>query len=367
MTVESARARLTSTEDACIECGLCTDSCDVIGERRLTIGQVASRLLAGETSGEVVDAVVRCSMCGFCCSECPVDIDVRATMQAARAHLDSAGVLAGVYDWMLIGDDLGSHTIYKDAFGITWDDITPPSFDVAFFPGCSLSTYGPELVRSVHGWLTERGDTVGIIDGCCGASLRHAGMAERVELHHQRVRDALAAGGVRRIVVACPECLHELRQFLDGVEVVPLSRLFREAGVRVGGTETLTVFDSCVDRWEPVTGPDVREILSGYPMKEMRRSDHDSVCCGSGGLVCAVDPDLAATTTATRIAEADATSADYLVTACMSCAHRFSAVTGQARVLHYLELVFDQRVDWGEVERRFAELYGGSDEQEGAA
>jgi hypothetical protein len=36
-------------------------------------------------------------------------------------------------------------------------------------------------------------------------------------------------------------------------------------------------------------------------------------------------------------------------------------------VLHYLELVFDQRVDWGEVERRFAELYGGSGEQEDAA
>jgi heterodisulfide reductase subunit C len=97
MTVESARARLTSTEDACIECGLCTDSCDVIGERRLTIGQVASRLLAGETSGEVVDAVVRCSMCGFW-FECPVDIDVRATAGCQGAPGFGGVPLAVVYD-----------------------------------------------------------------------------------------------------------------------------------------------------------------------------------------------------------------------------------------------------------------------------
>jgi hypothetical protein len=90
---------------------------------------------------------------------------------------------------MLIGDDLGSHTIYKTRRHHV-GHITPPHstslLRVAPFRRTVLNLYARSWV------VTDRGDSVGIIDELRG-DLRHAGMADRVELHHQRVRDALAA------------------------------------------------------------------------------------------------------------------------------------------------------------------------------
>lgn len=118
--------------------------------------------------------------------------------------------------------------------------------------------------------------------------------------------------------------------------------------------------DSCRDRSSLAIGADVRAILSGFELVEMAHHGRTTVCCGSGGLVSLIEPGLCEARAQTRVAEFRATEADRLVTACASCARRLSAAAGPGTVLHYLELVFSCRVDWGGADERLFSPWQGT-------
>jgi len=356
MTLSTARGNLSFSRAACIECGVCTGACDLLGRARLTIGEVASRALAGETSGEAVDAILRCSLCGLCCADCPEGIEARPTMVAARELLGVAGALPVTYRGMFDGCDFGIFGEYKRVHGIAFDDLDRPGTGTVFFPGCALSAYAPEIVRRAHGWLTGQGIEAGLVDSCCGAGLYAGGMVESGDVLHARLSSELQQRNAERLITVCPECYGALAGTLDGVEVVRLSSLLAEAGVRAPGGGHLTVHDSCSDRASGAIGAAVREMLAGYSLVEMEHSGSHTMCCGSGGLVSCVDPDLSRARAQTRVDEFHASGADLMVTACVNCSHRLGAAA-QGDVLHYLELVFGTRIDWIDVDAKLARLF----------
>lgn len=357
MTLSTARSNLSFSRAACIECGVCTGACDLLGRARLTIGEVASRALAGETSGAAADAVLRCSLCGLCCADCPEGIEARTTMVAARELLDAADALPETYQEMSDGCDFGIFGEYKRAYGIAFDDLDRPDTGTVFFPGCALSTYAPEIVRRAHAWLAEQGIEAGLVDKCCGAGLFAGGMEESGEVLHARLTAELERRNANRLITVCPECYGALAGTLGGVEVVRLSSLLAEAGVRAPGGGRLTVHDSCSDRASGAIGTAVREMLAGYVLVEMEHSGSQTICCGSGGLVSCVDPDLSAARAQTRVDEFRASGADRMVTACVNCSHRLGAAARPGDVLHYLELVFGVRIDWTDVDAKLARLF----------
>ena len=95
-----------------------------------------------------------------------------------------------------------------------------------FFPGCSLVSYAPEVVRKAGAWLTEAGFAWALSDDCCGSPLMSAGLFDRAAALRQRVLDQMLAAGITRLVTVCPGCGEEFAELLDGViEVVPLPEL----------------------------------------------------------------------------------------------------------------------------------------------
>ncbi|HEY5529114.1 MAG TPA: molybdopterin-dependent oxidoreductase [Thermoleophilia bacterium] len=360
MSQDTARKSLIAAEASCVSCGVCTDACDVLGQERLAIGEVASRVLEGTVDDSLTGAVSRCSLCGLCCAECPANVDSKEVMTAAREEFVSSGALSALgYEHLFTGCGLNVFTDYKKAYSISYEDLKRQECDVVFFPGCALSAYSPELVRRVHGWLEGQGASVGVIDSCCGTALICAGLPDRARESRARLAEEIAAAGAGRLITACPDCFCELSGRLEGIEVVSLSSLLRERGVRVSGAERLTVHDSCPDRASLTVGGDVRAILSGYELVEMEHFGKNTICCGSGGLVSSVDPELCDTRARTRVEEFRATGAVRLVTSCVNCAHRLNGAAGAGEVLHYLELVFDVWIDWVDVNEMLVTLSDG--------
>ena len=74
---------------------------------------------------------------------------------------------------------------------------------------------------------------------------------------------------------------------------------------------------------------ELMEEIPGINLVEMERIKEYAWCCGSGGGVKESNPEFAEWTAGERLAEAKATGAQALVTACPGCEKNFTDVTGK--------------------------------------
>lgn len=263
-----------------------------------------------------------------------------------------------------------------------------------FFPGCSFVNYMTPLVRSVTDLLTEAGEVQGVSLLCCGKILEYEPNGKTVRASfEEQFREHVKSAGVKRIVAACPNCVYALRGLLSadeetsGVVVVPLPRVLADLGYRIdeeisrrlvasayrsrsyagdnsdelgasavadeldaGRTALFAVHDSCPDRETGEFADAVRELMGEGSYVEQEHNRKQSLCCGSR--VRAVGKFEAAGKLAQKNgAESKAAGGDAIVTPCVSCAYLLSALQKDVPVFHYLELLYDWRVDWEHAEQ----------------
>jgi Fe-S oxidoreductase len=225
-----------------------------------------------------------------------------------------------------------------------------------FWPGCALSSYSRELTEAVFAFLRERDLADGMSVRCCGNVIRYTGDATACATYQEALVVELKARGIRRVITACPNCHRSFENMLGcvpGIELCALSRLLADEGLRVlperlAPTTTVCIHDSCPDRGEGLDAAAVRELFGdgGIELREMEHNRSRSRCCGLGCLRFVSDPEASQRQREQRIAEFGATGAEQLVTYCFSCANAFQDPARDLAALHYLELLFDIRIDW---------------------
>ena len=239
-----------------------------------------------------------------------------------------------------------------------------------FFPGCSFLNYGLPLVQSVYDLLRGANEVDGISLLCCGKILSYEPDGARVRAgFEEQLRDAVAGCGVKRIVAACPNCVKALRAAFAcderavGVQVVALPAVLASLGYRIDadvarnmvaaeageGADAASVrlcpHDSCPDRDTGEFADGLRALLPEELVAEPEHNRKRSSCCGS--LVRAQGKFEAADKQALRRGEeAVAAGAQALVTACVSCTYQLSAAQKRVPVFHYLELLYNWRINW---------------------
>lgn len=234
-----------------------------------------------------------------------------------------------------------------------------------FFPGCSLINYALPLVAAVYDTLRDAGSVSGISLLCCGKILSYEPDGEAVRAaFEETLREHVAAAGVERIVAACPNCAKALRDALAadaataGVEVTALPTALAHLGYAVdagtaarlvagdaGAFVRLCAHDSCPDRDRGEFADGMRALLPAGMCVEPAHARARSLCCGS--LLRAAGKFEAADKMAARNGEeAREVHADALVTACLSCAFQLNAAQAELPAVHFLELLYDWRIDW---------------------
>lgn len=346
--------------DQCIQCGVCLNVCDLLNKLDLTLGEIAQAVCQDQATDDIVAIVQRCALCGRCGEACLVNLEPSDMIKAARRLLINQGRIdPNDYDVMLVDREWNFFSIYRETYDIRFDDLFTPQAEALFFPGCTLACYSPELTRAAFDWLKATGRQVGFSDLCCGNPLDSIGLKAEAEHHLERLRQQLKDSGAHKIITACPNCEAQLMAFLPEIEVQSIYQLMLETGIRLEGETRLTFHDSCPDRSRGKNPAHVRRLLEGYPQVEMASRGENTICCGSGGIVSMIDPNLCTTRAQQRMAEYAETGADTCVTACMACAHRLGRISAPGQVKHCLELVFGIQIDYEQVERNTQAMWEG--------
>jgi len=204
---------------------------------------------------------------------------------------------------------------------------------VAYFVGCVASFF--PLVQKIPQAFIEILEKAGVDftllggeEWCCGFPLIGAGMREEAEAMIQHNVETMKEKGVERAVFACPSCYHTwMEEYQTDIEVFHSTQFikelidegkitFEERNIRV------TYHDPCDLGRASGVYEAPREILRAIPgveLVEMEANREHCKCCGGGGNLEMVDPELSAALAQEKIKEIQTTGANTVITACQQC------------------------------------------------
>jgi len=100
----------------------------------------------------------------------------------------------------------------------------------------------------------------------------------------QEMKDFLVQSGVKKVIVACPNCHRIFSLYGEGLAVSTVYELMDAhplaSGKKVAGT--VTVHDPCPLRFSPAVQASVRNLIvrQGLTVEEMPHHGERTVCCG---------------------------------------------------------------------------------------
>ena len=372
----------------CTQCGHCTPACESLTAAGMTLGEIAKAMLAAERESnsleelrdniaknpQLVQAVRGCFFCTCCKNTCFAHNDVCSLIYPARVDFQKLGLIPrDTWSSVLVDEEWDIFTAYRAIHGIGYADLTrhvdtdyaeaDTDFDIAFFPGCSLAAYGPELTREIFETVEELGGKATMLDSCCGSSLRSAGFFDRAEKLCDRNSRELAAAKAKQLVCVCPGCANDMKRSLarEGVdvEVISLSAFLNEHGFKSKHPlpdGPLCISKSCQDR----DGRYLEETCKLLGVDTDTPSIFNG-CCGAGGAVSAFDSNRQAQQADSKLSFAE--DGSTVVTMCPTCtytyAYRMMNAPRNLSNKHYAELLFDSQFDWNTVFYQLGSMWYG--------
>ena len=204
---------------------------------------------------------------------------------------------------------------------------------VVYFTGC-VASYFPMTKRIPQSFvqiLEKAGVDFTLLGGeewCCGFPLIAAGMKEKADVAMQHNLQKVREKGAETVVFACPSCYHTWKEGCKNEIALFHSTQFIKKLIEEGRISfnekkvKVTYHDPCdLGRASGIYDAP-REILRAIPgveLVEMKGNREECTCCGGGGNLEMVRPDLSASIAQAKIDEIKATGAESVITACQQC------------------------------------------------
>ena len=351
--------------DACTHCGECLLYCPVYLQKKeeeinprgkiramkkfirsqhgLWAKILGPRKLDGESLKKFSEMVYRCTLCGECAFQCPVSIDSKNLWIGLREVLVGLGHYPPVMDGLkrnlltehnILGQDNARRIEWVESLeGHPEHKYLKEKADVVYFVGC-VGAYFPmvhKIPQSFAKIMDRAGVNFTLLGGeewCCGFPLIGAGLRDEAEFMKQHNIEKVKEKGARSVVFACPSChrtwgeeyatdltlSHASEFVLDLIRKGKIA--FRDETVKV------TYHDPCdLGRASGIYEPP-REILKAMPgveVVELADNREHCKCCGGGGDMEIVDPELSAALALEKINQIQATGAKIVITSCQQC------------------------------------------------
>lgn len=295
----------------CTHCRACVAGCAFLRQGR-SPGAMAQDLLAGRTPANPFE----CNLCGLCGAVCPENLQPGELFLALRRQAVDQGTLdLRPYRALLTYERLGASPLLS-FLGL------PPGGDAVFFPGCALPGTRPAVTWDLFQRLRQGIPHLGVALDCCHKPSHDLGRQEYFQARFGRLREGLLAAGVRTVVTACPNCHKVFGLYGQGLRVRSTWEVLAEQPNAVPATPTgdsVVVHDPCALRHATGVQEAVRTLLRarGLEVAPMGHSGARTLCCGEGGGVGFLTPDLAHDWAKRRAKHAKGRT---LVTYCAGCA-----------------------------------------------
>jgi len=331
----------------CLDCGKCTVVCPIAQhDPAFNPRLIAKRRLTQRDHNLRDETIWSCLSCYMCVERCNYHVNfpnfihalrAEALAEGAQVHCSHGSSFQTLMHLMARGD------LKQNRLGWLPKDIElSPQSDTLFFVGCApyfdmlfsdLAVNTLDGVRGALKLLNRAQVPFNILanERCCGRDLLLQGDRKGFTALAKANLEEFARHGVKRIITNCPECHYTLKVDYHnmpgekGIEVVHLTEVI--APLLQSGKLSLGKLEKSVTYQDPCTlgrcsriFDEPRQILgavAGLELTEMEQTREKALCCGATSwLQCgAVNRQIQKQ----RLAQARASGADILVTACPKC------------------------------------------------
>jgi len=351
--------------DSCVKCGSCVGICPIYGQTEQlenTMGGLYTNLRSlirkayglpgmflgssrkiNEVLKEYSNHPYLCTLCGKCSTVCPGLINTKDLRIATRRFMVEKGEYPHGMDRLgetlervhnISGEPNEDRAMWVQALGeVPKGLFQKEKAKVVYFVGC-VASYFPmtkKIPQSFVQILDKAGVDFTILGGeewCCGFPLIAAGMRKKATALIQHNLEKVKEKGAERVVFACPSCYHTwIEECKTDIEIFHATQFIKtlidEGKISFKEQRTkVTYHDPCdLGRTSGVYEAP-REILRAIPgveLVEMKENREQCNCCGGGGNLEMVNPELSAALAQAKIEEIKATGADRVITACQQC------------------------------------------------
>jgi len=356
----------------CIRCGLCLSVCPLYRlsldetdspRARVAVLRALREGVIEEPSEDTAGRFFRCLLCGACTFACPSGVTVDRILELTRGEMSDLGLmpepLIALADRISEGHNISGE---PNVNRLMWADNLPnpptgigrEQADVVYFVGC-VSAMFPRSYSVAQSFveLLEKADVdyglLGEKEWCCGYPQAISGKPNQARQTMRHNLDAVRAMGAKTLVTTCPSCYHfwkhtyptALEEEID-IEVLhatefvadlletdrlPLRQDLRE--------QVVTYHDPCDLGRKSGVFEAPRRILAQIPgvsLMEMPENREGSHCCGGGGNLESLDPELSQLIAARRIHQAAETGAKTVLSACQQCERTLFSAARSERI-----------------------------------
>lgn len=324
-------ARLADETGACTGCGICVTECGFL--KLYGVPRDIARSYDPEDPKKNV-VCFECSLCGLCTAVCPEGLDPQALFLEMRREAVVRGYGTFPEHRGLLGYERTGMSRRFSWYGL------PQGCTTIFFPGCALPGTRPTATMAVYGQLQADMPALGLVLDCCAKPSHDLGRQSYFEEMFGEMVAWLESQGVQRVLVACPNCYKVFSEYAPQLRTETVYEKLAEilpGRVALLSSESVTVHDPCVVRFASAPQAAARALIAstGRLLAEMPHTGITALCCGEGGTVAALAPELAESWGARRAAEA---GGRQVVTYCAGCANHLGK---RLKVSHLLDLIFD--------------------------
>jgi len=324
----SLPARIKEISEGCINCAVCQKECAFLrkyGQPK----EIADAYDPNDRS--LLSMAFECSLCRLCAAVCPVKVSPaemflemrrEKVRQDPQSYPEHAGLLS--YERRGISKRFTYYAL-------------PEGCDAVFFPGCALPGTRPDqtfrLFEALCAWIPR----LGVVLDCCGKISHDLGREACFQAMFEEMRDYLAGLGVKKVIVACPNCYRMFDLYGGGLSV---STAYEVLAENMSPTDDkwdrmVSIHDPCALRCDDGVHAAVRNLAAkkGLRIEELPHHGRTSLCCGEGGGVRYLAPDLSRNW---GVKIQDEARGRKLLTCCAGCAHHLNDLTPTSHIVDFI-------------------------------
>lgn len=342
------------------------------GKLQLTKALIDGKLSRRDAFPILTDAVLNCTLCGACEEVCQNQIPLVRTWEALRGFFQDnwPSNLKRFVDSLIKTKNIFSLNNEEERLLWDMDDVIEDRVNkparLAYFVGCVTSFSG--RMGHVAEQFVEVMDAAGldftVLGGkewCCGDPLLLLGLLDEASVFAQHNLKMLENLGIKEVVTTCSGCYKvlaleypKLLQKDSGIKVYHHSQLLKKLI-----EEDRLSFSRPIEKKVAFKDPcelgrlagiyeaprKVIESLPGAELIELALNRHEARCCGAGGVIKVIDPEIVALLGDRMAHEIAESQVEIVANGCPTCYDNISLAAHRNnhnyRVVDLIELIHE--------------------------